>query len=612
MMHYRCPLRDLEFVLYEVLGYERHLDSLRGPEPLDREDALAILEAAAAFAEQALVPLNQPGDAQGCRLVDNGVQTPAGFREAYNAWCEGGWAGLSRSPDWGGSGLPASLGVAVTELFATANWSWSMYPGLAPGAMDTLEAHGTPAQQARSLPQLVSGRWTATMCLTEPQCGSDLAQVRMRAEPAADGSYKLTGSKIFITAGDHDLAENIVHIVLARLPDAPAGTAGLSLFIVPKFLPDDAGRPAVRNAVRCGGLEDKMGLKGSATCTLHFDAAQAELLGEPHRGLQCMFVFMNAARVGAGQQGVVHAELGYQNALAYAKERRAMRAPGGGDGADPIVLHPDVRRMLLQQRAIAEGGRLLVLEAACLLDTADHGNSETSQSAARERLAFLTPIIKGFLTELGVESAGLALQCLGGHGYIREWGLEQNLRDARIATIYEGTTGIQALDLLGRKVVRDGGRAVKREVEAIMESCDSAARHGQLAAQAEALRDECSHWLAITEVLVADAARDPFAVPAAATDYLMYAGYLLLGHGWLRAAETAAGALANGQADSLHDSKLCTAAFYFSRVFPRALALRSMIGSGPEMLVAAGDPYLAPGGEAAEVSASAPGAASRG
>ncbi|MEQ8262040.1 acyl-CoA dehydrogenase C-terminal domain-containing protein [Pseudohaliea sp.] len=606
MIHYDCPLRDFEFLLYEVLGYEHHLDSLQGRAPLDREQARAIFEAAAAFAEQALVPLYQSADAEGCRFVEGNVQTPAGFREAYAAWCDGGWAGLSRPAEWGGSGLPASLGVAVTELFATANWSWSMYPGLAPGAMDTLEAHGTRSQQARYLPPLVSGRWTATMCLTEPQCGSDLAQVRMRAEPAEDGRYTLTGSKIFITAGEHDLAENIVHIVLARLPDAPAGTAGLSLFLVPKFIPDDTGRPVSRNAVRCGGLEDKMGLKGSATCTLHFDAAQAELLGEPHRGLQCMFVFMNAARIGAGQQGVVHAELGYQNALAYAKDRRAMRAPGGGDGPAPIVLHPDVRRMLLQQRAIAEGGRLLVLEAACLLDTADHGDSETSRSAARERLAFLTPIIKGFLTELGVEAAGLALQCLGGHGYIREWGLEQNLRDARIATIYEGTTGIQALDLLGRKVVRDDGRAVKREAETIAASCDRAARHGHIATHAQALKAECTQWVALTEALVADAGRDPFAVPAAATDYLMYSGYLLLGHAWLRAAEAAADALATAQADDLHESKLLTAVFYFSRIFPRVAGLRQMVGSGAGPLVAVTDPFLRSGDGAFAGAASTP------
>ncbi|KGE04376.1 acyl-CoA dehydrogenase C-terminal domain-containing protein [Pseudohaliea rubra] len=594
MIQYRCPLRDFEFALYEVLGYEQHLATLQGPVTPERADARAILEAAAAFAEKRLVPINQSGDAEGCRLLDDHVQTPAGFREAYAQYRDGGWTGLSRAPEWGGSGLPASLGVAVTEVFATANWSWSMYPGLASGAMDTLEAFGTAAQQARYLPPLVSGQWTATMCLTEPQCGSDLAQVRMQATPDPAGHYRLNGSKIFITAGDHDLAENIVHIVLARLPDGPAGTRGLSLFVVPKHLPNVDGSLGRRNGVRCGGLEEKMGLKASATCTLHFDDAEAELLGEPHRGLECMFVFMNAARIGAGQQGVVHAELGYQNALAYTHERLAMRAPGGNSGPAPIILHADVRRMLLLQRAIAEGGRLLVLEAACLLDTAAFGRDEARGTAARDRLAFLTPIIKGFLTELGIEAADLALQCLGGHGYIREWGLEQNLRDARIATIYEGTTGIQALDLLGRKVVRDGAQAVQREAQTIAGSCERAGRHPQLADAARTLRDELFRWVAMSESLVSDAGDDPLVVPAAATDYLMYSGYLLLGHGWLRAADAAAGAIAAGCGDVHHESKLATATFYFARIFPRVVALREMIGAGPEALVAAADPALRP------------------
>lgn len=592
MIQYRAPLRDIEFALFEVLDYKRHLASLGGVTEIDLSDARAIFAGASRFAEQQLLPLNQSGDAEGCQLVEGDVRTPTGFKAAYCQYQEGGWTGLAEPTVWGGAGLPASMAIAVTELFATANWSWSMYPGLAPGAIATLKAHGTPRQMAHYLPRLVSGQWTATMCLTEPQGGSDLSLVRLRAEPAEDGHYRLTGNKMFITAGDHDLADNIVHIVLARLPNAPPGTRGLSLFLVPKYLSNEEGNLTTRNGVRCGGLEDKMGLKASATCALYFEDAYAELLGEPHHGLECMFIFMNAARIGAGQQGVVHAELGYQNALAYARERRAMRAPHGGAGPDPIILHPDVRRMLLQQRAIAEGGRLLILEAAVLLDSTEFGVDAAAAMNAQYRLAFLTPVIKGFLTELGIEAANLALQCLGGHGYLRDWGLEQNLRDARVATLYEGTTGIQAIDLLGRKVVRDGGKAVAQEAELLMASCDRAMTHPDLETMARALRHETDQWTVLTKRIMRDAASDPLLVAAAATDYLMYVGYLLLGHSWLRAAITASEAKYEGSADNHHDSKLTTAHFYFARLFPRTAAHRAILLAGSSALAAEADPYL--------------------
>lgn len=595
MICYRAPLRDYNFVLNELLDYQDHLRALQGVSSLEPDEMSAVLESAASFAENTLVPLYQSADREGCRLDGDRVYTPSGFREAYDVYRQAGWIGMARPECWGGSALPPSLATVTSEIFATANWSWSMYPNLLPGAMDTLEAFGTEEQKARFLPKLVSGRWTATMCLTEPQCGSDLSLVRMQAEATEGGGWLLRGNKIFITAGDHDLTENIVHIVLARLPDAPAGTRGLSLFIVPKFRLDADGSPGARNGVVCGGLEEKMGLKGSATCALYFDGAQAELLGPPHRGLECMFVFMNAARIGAAQQGVVHAELGYQNALSYARERRAALAPGSAasTGRDPIVLHPDVRRMLLEQRAIAEGGRALILEAACLLDLAEMAVDSQRRESAREQLAFLTPILKGFITELGVDAASLAIQCLGGHGYIREWGLEQNLRDSRIATIYEGTTGIQALDLLGRKVVRDRGRMVHATRDRIRAHCAEAAGMPGLDAYARALAAETDQWTRLSEQLIEEARRDPYAVPAAATAYLMYAGYLMMGDVWLRAALLASRTLAQGAEDACYRAKLSTAAYFFSRMLPRALGLRAAIASGPSALRAADDPTFA-------------------
>ncbi len=596
MLQYSAPREDLRFLLCHWLDYASHCQTLSDTPSLNQEELLAIIEAASTFAEKELLPLNQEGDRLGCHFREGEVRTPAGFREAYGSYCAAGFPGISRPESYGGSALPRSLATILTEFFATANWSWSMYPGLAHGAMDTLEVFGTSRQKALYLEPLVSGRWSSTMCLTEPQCGSDLALVSCRAESASDGLYRLTGTKIFITGGQHDLTENIVHLVLARLPNAPAGNAGLSLFLVPRELVGEKGTLQGKNRVICGGIEDKMGLKGSATCTMYFEGAQAELLGQANGGLAAMFVFMNAARIGAGQQGVVHAELGYQNALRYAQERRAMRSPlvpkGAASTPHPIVGHMDVRRMLLTQRAFSEGGRALIVDAACLMDIAERGEA-TKARVAERRLALVTPIIKGFLTEVGIEASSLALQCFGGHGYLREWGVEQNLRDARISTIYEGTTGIQSIDLLSRKVLRDDLRELQGFVDDLRAHCSRCVAKPGLELWAQRLDQELLRFLRLSEDLRIQARDDECVVGAAATEYLMYAGYLLLGHYWLRMAETSQDLQSDGVCSKLARSKLATAGFYFQRILPRAHGLRESISAGPEPLAAMDDPSLA-------------------
>ncbi|NVK40061.1 MAG: acyl-CoA dehydrogenase family protein, partial [Oceanospirillaceae bacterium] len=446
MPEYQAPLRDIRFAMNELLDFESHYASLSGCEEVDFDIVNAILEEGSKFASQVLSPLNQVGDQQGCSLENGEVSTAAGFKEAYQQYVEGGWPSLAHGPEFGGQGLPESLAAVIAEMNGTANWAWGMYPALSHGAMATLEAHGTPEQQAMFLPSLIAGAWTGTMCLTEPHAGSDLGLLRTRAEPSGDGSYRITGTKIFISAGDHDMSDNIVHIVLARLPDAPAGVKGISLFLVPKFNIDGAGNLLKRNTLSCGALEHKMGIHGNATCVMNFDGARGYLIGEPGRGLNCMFTFMNNARLFVTQQGVCHAELAYQGAVSYARDRLQMRAAGGARApektADPIIVHPDVRRMLLTQKAFAEGGRALTYLLAQQVDRAHRAADTADRVDAEKLLALLIPIAKGFMTEAGVEAASLGIQVYGGHGYISEWGMEQILRDARIAPIYEGTNGI--------------------------------------------------------------------------------------------------------------------------------------------------------------------------
>ncbi|MDN5872925.1 MAG: acyl-CoA dehydrogenase family protein, partial [Sinobacteraceae bacterium] len=460
MPAYKAPLHDMHFLLHEVFDYPGHYAQLASGTDADRETVDAIVEECAKLCEQVIAPLYQSGDEEGCTLKDGKVTTPKGFKDAYKAYAEAGWQGLSHPPEYGGQGMPMSLGLFKAELMGTANWPFAMYPGLSLGAMNTIMQFGTEAQKKTYLTPLVTGEWMGTMCLTEAQCGTDLGQIRTRAEPAADDAYTLNGSKIFISSGDHDLTDNIVHVVLARLPDAPKGTRGISLFIVPKFLPGNDGGVGEANGVTCSGIEHKMGINGSSTCSIEFENATGYLLGKANKGLEAMFTFMNTARIGTATQGVCHAELSFQGALAYAKERRSMRALSGKKEpdkvADAIIWHADVRRMLLTQKAVAEGGRAMLYYSAQIADRMVEGAFSGNNTEYRkwdDKLGFLTPILKGFLTEMGLEAANLGMQVYGGHGYIRDNGMEQIVRDARISTLYEGTTGVQALDLLGRKVL---------------------------------------------------------------------------------------------------------------------------------------------------------------
>lgn len=584
MYNYRAPLQDFEFTYFELMDYQGHLDRLGLGVELNRETVLSVLQENASFCQEVLAPLNAVGDTQGCRWEDGSVVTPAGFKQAYSQYAEGGWTGLSFDPEHGGQGLPESLQFMCSEACGSANWSWYTYPALARGAKKTLAAHGTPQQKRDYLAPLISGMWTATMCLTEAHCGTDLGLLRTRAEPLEDGSYAITGSKIFITVGEHDMAENIIHLVLARLTDAPPGIRGLSLFLVPKYQVAN-GVVGERNAVHCGAMEHKLGLKGSATCALNFEGARGELIGQPHKGLQAMFVFMNAARLGAASQGVCHAEVGLQKSAGYAQDRLQMRSLTGpknpGGPADPIIVHPDVRRMLLTQKCIAEGGRMLIAHCALLVDIADRGDADSAR-AASDDLSFLTPIAKGFLSELGLESANLALQCFGGHGYIREWGLEQNLRDARIASLYEGTTGIQALDLLVRKVLASDGRLMEPTFGAIDKFCENHTGNplaGQLARSLGELRR-------LTREIKESAEVDADETGAASVDYLMCAGYVLLGWFWARAAARAQELLETGRGDPrLCGGKIHAARFYFARILPRTTSHAICARSGAANLM---------------------------
>ncbi len=590
MPAYNPPLQDIRFALREVLNFDQHYATLSGAEDATPDTVDAILEEGAKFARDVLSPLNSVGDAEGCTWNDGVVTTPTGFKEAYQQYVDGGWPSMTQPVELGGQGLPQSLGTILSEMNGTANWSWAMYPGLSHGAMNTLEAHGTKEQQQAYLTKLVSGEWTGTMCLTESHCGTDLGLLKTRAEPNDDGSYAITGQKIFISAGEHDMADNIVHIVLARLPGAPKGTRGISLFIVPKFSLNDAGDIDTRNAVSCGSIEHKMGIHGNATAVLNFDGAKGFLIGPPNRGLNCMFTFMNTARIGTAVQGVAHTELAFQGSLAYARDRLQMRSLSGAvqpeKPADPIIVHPDVRRMLLTQKALAEGGRMFLYRCGLLVDIAHKGETEEVRAAAEQELALLTPIAKAFLTETGFEAANLGMQVFGGHGYIKEWGMEQNVRDARIAMIYEGTTGVQAIDLLGRKVLGSQGALPASYTRQIVQFCEAHSDEPRLGRYLRPVVKLCEEWNELTRKISMAALQDKEEAGAASVDYLMYSGYVVMAYFWAQAAVAADKQLEAGEGDIVFlRTKLFTARFYMERVLPRTRTLAVTMLSGADNLM---------------------------
>ncbi|MBS7559429.1 acyl-CoA dehydrogenase C-terminal domain-containing protein [Pseudomonas sp. RC4D1] len=589
MPEYQAPLRDMRFLIDHVFDFHGSYAAL-GASDASPDMVSAILEEGAKFCENVLAPLNRSGDEEGCHFDNGVVTTPKGFKQAFAQYVEGGWHGLAADPAYGGQGLPHSLGLVISEMVGSSNTSWGMYPGLTHGAMSAIHAHGTDEQKLLYLNKLTAGQWTGTMCLTEAHCGTDLGLIKTRAVPQADGSYALSGSKIFISAGEHDLSENIIHLVLAKLPDAPAGTKGISLFIVPKFLPDAAGEVGERNGVSCGSIEHKMGIKASATCVLNFDGAKGFLIGEANKGLNCMFTMMNHARLGTGMQGLCLGEASFQGAIKYANDRLQMRALTGpkapDKAADPIIVHPDVRRMLLTMKAFNEGNRALAYFTSQLLDVAHLSADPVQRQDAENLLAFLTPICKAFMTETGLEVTNHGMQVFGGHGYIREWGMEQLVRDCRIALIYEGTNGIQALDLLGRKVLGSQGKLLLGFTKIVHKFCGAHAEHPQFKAYIAQLDGLNRQWGELTTRVGMAAMKNPDEVGAAALDYLMYSGYIVLAYLWLRMALVAQQQLDAGEGDGdFATAKLATCAFYFKRLLPRTGAHLAAIDAGSDCLM---------------------------
>jgi alkylation response protein AidB-like acyl-CoA dehydrogenase len=580
---YTAPLDEIRWLLTDVLDVA-HLADLPGYADATPDILLTVLEEGARLCEEVVAPLNASGDREGCRLVDGRVTTPAGFRDAYRLYREGGWSAMTAPPEFGGQGLPHLARLAFDEMLCAANLSFSMYPGLSHGATTLLEQSGDAGLRDRFLRRLVDGSWSGTMCLTEPQAGTDLGLIRTRAEPVGDGSHRVTGTKIFISSGDHDLTENIVHLVLARLPDAPAGTRGISLLLVPRLLPTDDGSAGASNGVRCGAIEHKMGIKGNATCVLDFEGARGWLVGEPNTGMRTMFTMMNAARLGVGVQGLGLADVAYQNALAYAKDRRQGRSLHGAqqpsDDADPIVVHPDVRRMLMTMKAYVEGIRALVYAVGMSIDVEHHHPEAARREDAADLLALLTPVVKAFCTDVAFEVTNLALQCFGGHGYIREVGMEQFVRDARITQIYEGTNGVQGMDLLGRKVPEDNGRLARRFF-ALVTADLGAASEVSIADIVAPVADALARLQATTASVLRRAASDPDEIGAAASEYLRMFGLVATGWMWVRMARTAA-----AQGGARNDARLATARFYVTRLLPQVGALAAQVDAGARPVMA--------------------------
>jgi alkylation response protein AidB-like acyl-CoA dehydrogenase len=591
MPSYTPPLRDMQFVMYELLNVVEDLKQLPAHADIDSETINAVLEEGGKFAAEVTFPLNISGDAEGCSIDQSthAVTTPKGFKAAYDKYVEGGWPALGCDAEFGGQGLPLVVNQMFYEMLNSANQAWTMYPGLTHGAYAALHAHGTDEQKQTYLHKMTSGEWTGTMCLTEPHCGTDLGMMRTKAEPQADGTYRITGNKIFISAGEHDMTDNIIHLVLARLPDAPAGIKGVSLFVVPKFNVNKDGTIGSRNGIYCGGLEHKMGIHGNSTAQIVIENAVGTMVGQPNKGMQGMFVMMNAARLGVGNQSLGQTEVAYQNALAYAKDRIQMRSLTGPKAkdkpADPIIVHPDVRKMLLTAKAYAEGGRALQCFCSMLLEKEQGHPDEKVRKDSGEMLAMLTPIAKAFLTDNGHISTSACMQVFGGHGYIKEWGMEQFVRDNRINMIYEGTNTIQSLDLLGRKILGNNGATLRKFGKLIGKLVEEEGVNEKMAEFINPIAVLGDQMTKFTTEIGFKGFQNPDEVGAAAVDYMRVAGHLVFGYLWARMAQVALREIAAGNNDPFYLAKLQTGRFYFAKLFPETATLMRTARSGSKVLM---------------------------